>query len=335
MIQNHQYYLCRRPRGLPGAEDVGIRAEVIGELLEGQLLIQNEYLSIDPAIRGWMRDEPSYMPPIELGAAIRSSTVGKVVQSKHPQFAVGDIVYGLNAWEEYSVSDGYFLTKVPAENPYPHHYYLSILGAVGLTAYFAITEAARLKPGDTLLMSAAAGAVGSIGGQLAKAMGCTVVGLAGSEEKCRWITEELGFDGAINYKTESGNLVAAIKAACPQGVDVYFDNVGGEILDAALLNLSHGGRILFCGAIASYNADEPTPGPRNWWQILAKSITVQGFLVSDYLTRFEQGAADLATYVDQGKLQFRDDIVEGFEHTLTAFGKLFDGSNSGKVLVKL
>ena len=334
-ISYQQYYLHQRPLGQVTESDVRLREVEVDHLEEGQLLIKNLYFSIDPAIRGWMRDEPSYMPPIELGEVIRSSTVGIVVKSRHPDYAEGDQVYGINGWEEYSLSTGFFLNKVPENNKYPLHYYLSIFGAVGLTAYFGVTDAAELKPGETLLMSAAAGAVGSVGGQLAKEMGCRVVGLAGSDEKCRWIKEDLGFDEVINYKTNRGRLVEAISAACPQGVDVYFDNVGGEILDAALMNLNDHARIVFCGAISTYNADEPVPGPYNWWQILARGATVKGYLVSNYFDRFVEGAEVMAGYLDENKIVFKDQIVEGFDNTLSAFHSLFDGTNSGKLLIKL
>lgn len=334
-VNYKQYYLHQRPNGATTDNDVKVRHVDVDGLADGQILIKNEYFSLDPAIRGWMSDEPSYMPPIELGDVIRSSTVGTVVESTHADFAVGDEVYGLNGWEEYSLSDGYFITKVPKDNQFPLHYYLSVFGAVGLTAYFGIKDAAQLKPGDTLLMSAAAGAVGSLGGQLAKNMGCHVVGLAGSDDKCQWLTNDLGFDAAINYKTESGNLNAAIAAACPQGVDVYFDNVGGEILDAALLNINSNARIVFCGSISTYNASEPVPGPYNWWQVLAKSATVQGFLISNYLDQFEAGASAIAALLNEDKIQFKYDIVEGFDNTLSAFHKLFDGSNTGKLMLKV
>lgn len=334
-INYKQFYLHQRPEGDVTESDVRVRTVQVDTLEDGQLLIKNEYFSIDPAIRGWMSDEPNYMPPIELDEVIRSSTVGTIVDSKHPDFEVGDIVYGLNGWEEYSLSNGYFLTKVPTDNQFPLHYYLSIFGAVGLTAYFGITDAAELKPGDTLLMSAAAGAVGSIGGQLAKNMGCRVVGLAGSDEKCRWLTDDLNFDAAINYKTEAGNLDAAIAAACPDGVDVFFDNVGGDILDAALLNIKSNANIVFCGAISSYNAAEPVPGPYNYWQILAKSATVKGLLIMNYFTEFEAGATAITELLTEEKIQFKYELVDGFDNTLTAFHKLFDGSNTGKLMLKL
>lgn len=334
-LSYRQYYLQQRPHGTATDRDVKLRTVEVNALKVGQLLIKNAYFSLDPAIRGWMSDEPSYMPPIELNQVIRSSTVGTVIESQHPDFTEGDVVYGLNGWEEFSLSDGYFLTKVPKETRFPLHYYLSIFGAVGLTAYFGVTDAAGLHEGDTLLMSAAAGAVGSIGGQLAKSMGCRVVGLAGTDDKCQWLVNELGFDAAINYKSEQGRLSEAITSACPNGVDVYFDNVGGAILDAALLNINSNARIVFCGAISTYNSVEPVPGPYNWWQILAKSATVKGFLISNYFAHFEEGAVAISTLLERGEIQFKDEIVEGFENTLSGFNKLFDGTNRGKLLLKV
>lgn len=331
---NRQFYLHRRPAGRPTAEDVRRRDVPIAEPGEGQVLIHNLYFSLDPAIRDWMSDTPSYIPPIEIGHPILSTTIGQVVASRHSGFAEGDFAYGINAWEDYSVSAGDFLMKVPEDNEHPLHYYLSVFGAVGLTPYFGITEVGRPKPGETVLMSAAAGAVGSIGGQIAKILGCYVVGLAGSDEKCRWITQDLGFDAAINYKT-CGPLVDAIAQACPNGVDVYFDNVGGEILDAALLNLNDHARIVFCGAISGYNSETPVPGPYNWWQILARSATIHGYLVSNYFDRFPEGVAQMAEWLKQGRIQFREEIVDGFENTLEAFLKLFDGTNTGKLMVRV
>ncbi|GIX31271.1 MAG: NADP-dependent oxidoreductase [Porticoccaceae bacterium] len=332
---NRQFYLHRRPTGRPTAEEVRRRDAPVPQPAEGQLLVRNYYLSLDPAIRGWMSAEPSYLPPIALGDPIRATTVGEVVESRHPDFAPGEFVVGLHAWEDYSLSDGTFLMKVPADGKYPLHYYLSILGAVGLTPYFAITETAEIRrPGETLLMSAAAGAVGSVGGQIAKILGCRVVGIAGSDEKCAWITEELGFDAAINYKT-CGDLVKAIADACPEGVDIYFDNVGGAILDAALLNMVHGGRIVFCGAISAYNGDGKVPGPLNWWQVLARALTVRGYLVSDFFPRWPEGIAQMSRWLDEGRIRFREEIHRGFENTLEVFLELFDGANTGKLIMDI
>jgi NADPH-dependent curcumin reductase CurA len=320
--------------GTPTGDDVRLREVPVPRPGQGEVLIRNRYFSIDPAIRGWMDDTPSYLPPIELGTTVRSTAVGEVVESRHPGFQTGDAVVGLLGWEEYSVAPGDGLSKVPADGRFPLHYYVNILGAVGLTPYFGVLDAGKPKSGETLLMSAGAGAVGSVGGQIAKLQGCRVVGLAGSDEKCAWITKELGFDAAINYKT-CGPMVEAIKAASPEGVDIYFDNVGGEILDAALLNLNEGARIVFCGAISGYNSAEPVPGPFNWWQILARRVTLQGFLVSNYVDRFPEGIAQMGSWVEQDKIKFREQVVDGFENTFDTFLKLFDGSNEGKLIIRL
>ncbi len=334
-LLNRQFYLHSRPTGTPSAAEIRRRDIAVPALKDGEFLIRNRYLSLDPAIRGWMSAEPSYMPPIALDAPIRCTTAGEVVASNHADFSPGDPVFGINAWEDYSISNGYFMAKAPTDNRYPLHYYLSIFGAVGMTSYFGVSAAAGIKkPGETLLMSAAAGAVGSVGGQIAKIMGCRVVGLAGSDDKCRWITEELGFDGAINYRT-CGPLQDAIAAACPEGVDIYFDNVGGDILDAALMNLNHSARVVFCGAISAYNGNGKVPGPANWWQVLAQGVTVQGFLVSDYLDQWPAGIAQLGQWLDTGKIQFREQIDNGFENTLDSYLKLFDGRNQGKLIMDI
>lgn len=329
-----QFYLHQRPHGTPTTGDVRLREQALAPLANGEVRVRNAYFSIDPAIRGWMDDIPSYLPPIELGAPIRSTAVGEVIESRHPGFAAGDRVVGLLAWETCSTASGDTLAKLPAGDRFPLHYYVNILGAVGLTPYFGVLDAGQATAGDTLLMSAAAGAVGSVGGQIAKIRGCRVVGLAGSDAKCDWITSELGFDAAINYKT-CGPIAEAIAGACPEGVDVFFDNVGGEILDGALLNLNHGARIVFCGAISGYNSAEPVPGPYNWWQILARSVTLQGYLVSNYLDRFPEGMAQLGEWVEQDRIKFREEIVDGFENTFDTFLKLFNGSNTGKLIIRL
>lgn len=332
--QNRRFILRQRPTGLPTTSDIQLETQALAELGEGNVRVRNAYFSLDPAIRGWMDDTPSYLPPIEIGTAVRSTAVGEVVESRDSAFKPGDKVVGMMAWEEFSDVPAAMLSPIPADNHFPLHYFANILGAVGMTPYFGVLDAGQPKPGETLLMSAAAGAVGSVGGQIAKLAGCRVVGLAGSDEKCRWLTSELGFDGAINYKT-CGPIDKAIAEACPEGVDIYFDNVGGEILDGALLNLNNGARIVFCGAISGYNSAEPVPGPYNWWQILARSVTIQGYLVSDYVDRFPEGIAQMGEWLEQGKIIFREEIVDGFENTFTAFLKLFDGSNSGKLILRL
>jgi NADPH-dependent curcumin reductase CurA len=247
---------------------------------------------------------------------------------------VGDRVYGTGGWETFCTGPAEYFSKIPDDSPFPDHYYLSIFGAVGLTPYFGLLSCGDIQSGQTLLMSAAAGAVGSIGGQIAKIKGLRVVGLAGSEDKCNWVTDELGFDACINYKT-CGDLEAAIRSACPEGVDVFFDNVGGETLDAALLNLNKDATVVFCGSISTYNSSEPVPGPYNWWQILARSVTVKGYLISDYVPRFGEGQAQLAEWVQAGQMQFKEHIVDGFDNCLDAYNLLFEGKNTGKLMVKV
>lgn len=333
-MNNRRLVLRSRPCGVATNQDVPLEVQALPSLEEGQVLLRNRYLSIDPAIRDWMSERLSYLPPIALGEAVRSTTLGEVVESRHPTFKAGDLALGLNGWEDYSLADGAALVPVALSPGDAEQHYLSVFGAVGLTAYFALLEVGKPQPGETVLVSAAAGAVGSLVGQIARIKGCRVVGLAGSEEKCRWIVDELGFDAAINYRT-ADNLVEAIAQACPEGVDIYFDNVGGEVLDAALMNIRDRARIVFCGAIASYNSTAPVPGPYNLWQILVHSARFEGFLIRDYFGRFPEGIAQMREWLDSGQIRFREHIVDGLENSLDAFNSLFDGRNTGKVLVRL
>ena len=328
------WVLKQRPASVPTRADVDIIESPGPETPDNHLLIATSYFSLDPAIRGWMSDTPSYLPPIGLGEPIRATVAGTVVESRSPDFTAGDRVYGMSGWETLCTAPADYFSKIPEDSPFPDHYYLSILGAVGLTPYFGLLSAGDIKSGQTLLMSAAAGAVGSIGGQIAKIKGLRVVGLAGSDEKCQWVTEELGFDDCLNYKT-CGDLEAAIRRACPEGVDVFFDNVGGETLDAALMNLNKDATVVFCGSISSYNSSEPVPGPYNWWQVLARSVTVKGYLISDYLTRFGEGQAQLTQWLQADQLTFKEHIVDGFDHCLEAYNLLFEGKNNGKLMVKV
>ena len=329
-----QWVLRQRPTAIPNHADVVLVDAPNVAPTAGELLIENRFFSLDPAIRGWMSDAPSYLPPIPLDDPIRASVAGRVLESNAEGFSEGDLVYGMGAWETHSTVPAMYFSVVPKDSTLPLSYYLSILGAVGMTSYFSIVEAAKVQAGQTLLMSTAAGAVGSVGGQIAKILGLEVVGIAGSDNKCRWVTDTLGFDDCINYNS-TDNMEASIRQACPEGVDVFFDNVGGEILDAALMNLNHDATVLFCGSISSYNTNEPVPGPYNWWQILARSVTVQGFLVSDYVERFGEGQAQMSRWLESGEIQFRQHIVEGMENCLDAYKLLFSGKNEGKLLLKL
>lgn len=333
-LKNRRQILRRRPNGVPGSGDVALHREAVTELLDGQVLIRNQLLSLDPAIRDWMSDGPSYLPPIALGDVVRSTTLGEVITSRHPRWSPGDTVVGLNGWEDYSIAQGDFLGPVHNPEEFPLSSYLSIFGAVGMTSYFALLEVGKPKAGDTLLVSAAAGAVGSVVGQIGKLKGCRVVGIAGTKEKCRWLTEDLGFDSAINYRTEQ-DLVQAISRECPAGVDIFFDSVGGQILDAALLNINDRARIVFCGAISGYNSIEPVPGPYNMWQILAHSARLEGFLVRDYVDRFPEGISQMKTWVAQGQIKYREHVEDGLENVLPVFSKLFDGRNEGKLILRI
>ena len=249
---NRQYYLASRPSGEPTASNVPARDVPVPDPAPGEVVLRNLYISLDPAIRGWMGDDPNYIEPIKLGDAVRSSVIGRVVASTSPDYAVGDVAMCMGAWEQYTTVQAATLNRLDESAGIPLSTFLGALGPTGLTAYFGLLEVGKPKAGETVLVSAAAGAVGSIVGQIAKMQGCRVVGMAGSDDKCRWLTDELGFDAAINYKT-CGNYVAAIKKACPNGVDVYFDNVGGEILDATLLCLNKFARVAVCGWISTYN----------------------------------------------------------------------------------
>ena len=332
-LMNRQYFLASRPVGLPDARNVPARDVPVPEPAAGEVVLRNLYISLDPAIRGWMGDAPNYIEPIKLGDAIRSSVIGRVVKSNSPDYVPGDVAMTVGGWERYTTAQAATLNRLDANAGIPLSAFLGVLGPTGLTAYFGLLEVGRPKAGETVLVSAAAGAVGSIVGQIARMQGCRVVGMAGSDDKCRWLQDELGFDAVINYKT-CGDMVGAIRAACPRGVDVYFDNVGGEILDAALLCLNKFARVAVCGWISTYNVPN-APGPTNLWQLVAESVTVQGFTVLDYLGRFAEGIGQLAQWVMAGEIKYREETVDGLDNVLPAFLRLFDGTNQGKLVIRL
>ena len=330
---NRQYFLASRPTAEPTADNVHRRDVPLAPPGEGEVTLRNLYISLDPAIRGWMSDAPNYIEPIALGDAVRSSVIGRVISSNSPDYAVGDVAMVMGGWEQYTTVPAAMLNRLDESAGVPLSLFLGVLGPTGATAYFGLLEVGQPKAGETVLVSAAAGAVGSIVGQIARKQGCRVVGLAGTEEKCRWLTEDLGFDAAINYKS-CDDYEAAIRKACPDGVDVYFDNVGGEILDAALACLNKFARVAVCGWIATYNADE-LPPLANLWQLVAQSVTVRGFTVLDYLDRFPEAIGQLAQWLMAGELQFREDIVDGLDNVLPTFLRLFDGSNDGKLVIRI
>ncbi len=338
MTLNRRFLLVRRPDGLPVAADFELKSTETSTLQDEQFLIQNRYASLDPAMRGWMDDAPSYMPPIPLGDAVRASTVGVVVESRAPDFPVGQWVSGLNAIEEYSVGmAGGFSQPIDINIvPSPTNF-LSVLGAVGLTAYFGLLEVCKPIVGDVVLVTGAAGAVGSLVGQLARIKGASkVIGIAGGPEKCARLTERYGFDVAIDYRGKSvAQLSAEIGSYAPDGVNVIFENVGGDILDAGLNNLAMGARIGLCGLISEYNNSDEKTGARNIWQLIVKRASMTGLLVADYVPRFGEGAMAMAELARAGKLVFDEHIDDGIENALPAFMRLFSGSNDGKMILKI
>lgn len=336
MTVNRRFLLRRRPQGEPVPEDFELVTEPLPELAEGQFLIRNHYASLDPAMRGWMDDADSYMPPIPLGAPVRASTIGVVEASKAEGFAPGQWVMGLNGIEVYSIGTvGGFTQPIdPGLVPSVTNY-LSLFGAVGMTAYFGLFEVCEPKPGDTVLVSGAAGAVGSIVGQLAKIHGCKTIGIAGGAEKCKRLTERYGFDVAIDYRgKDEAALTAEIAAAAPNGVDVIFENVGGIILDAGLANLAMNARVGLCGLISEYNSEEPV-GARNLWRLIVKRASIRGLLVADYVARFGEGAAKMGEWAAQGRINIDEHVDEGIENAYSAFMRLFSGSNQGKMILKI
>jgi hypothetical protein len=297
------------------------------------VLIQTLYLSVDPYMRGRMSDRKSYVPPYELNGVVGGGAVGRVLQSKSPSYREGDIVLGNYGWQRYAVASADQLQKVNPELA-PITTALGVLGMPGLTAYFGLLDIGQPKEGETVVVSGAAGAVGMTVGQIAKIKGCRVVGIAGSDEKTAYLVQELGFDAAINYKTTT-DLREDLKAACPNGVDIYFDNVGGTVSDAVMTMLNYQARIPLCGQIALYNLEKPDVGPRMQTQLLITSSLMKGFIVRDYASRFEEGISQLAQWVREGRLKYKENIVEGFENTIKAFLGLFTGENLGKQLVKV
>lgn len=336
MSVNRRFLLVRRPHGDPVPEDFELSEQPVPTPPPGGIVVRNHYASLDPAQRGWMDDAPSYMPPIPLGAPVRATTVGVVHASANPDFVPGQWVMGLNALEDYSVAmAGGFTMPIDVSIVESPSKYLSALGAVGLTAYFGLLEVAKPRAGETVLVSGAAGAVGSAVGQIAKISGCRVVGIAGGAGKCRRLLEDYGFDVAIDYKGKSvAELAAEIRAATPDGANIVFENVGGDVMDAELLNLAKKARIVLCGLISEYNSPEKI-GVRNLWQVLAQEATMYGYLVMDYAPRFAEGGAVMAQWMAEGRLRIDEDVQEGLENAHAAFMRLFTGANTGKLVLKI
>ena len=331
-LTNRQFLLAKRPVGAATRDTFTYQEIPVGQPVEGQVLVKNEYLSLDPAMRGWMNEGKSYIPPVGLGEVMRALGVGKVIASSHPDFSVGDYVNGALGVQDYFLGAPRGFYKIdPTLVPLP--VYLSALGMTGMTAYFALLEVGTPKEGDTVVISGAAGAVGSIAGQIAKLKGCRVVGIAGGKEKCSYLIDELGFDGVIDYKNE--DVLAGLKRECPKGVDVYFDNVGGDILDAVLSRLSFKARVVICGAISQYNNKEAVKGPSNYLSLLVNRARMEGFVVMDYADRYGAAGQEMAGWLAKGQLKSREDIVEGLQTFPEMLMKLFNGENFGKLILKV
>jgi hypothetical protein len=329
---NHQFRLAARPVGLPKRSDFNYTEEPVRDPESGEILVKNLYVSLDPAMRGWMNEGKSYVAPVGIGDVMRAGAVGRVIASQNPSFAVGDHVVGMFGVQEYALSDGKGVTKVdPRLAALP--VFLGTLGMPGLTAYFGLLEVGAVKAGDTVVVSGAAGAVGMPVGQIAKIKGARAVGLAGSQEKCEYVVKELGFDACINYKTE--DVKAALRQHCPNGINVYFDNVGGEILDAALAQLARGARVVICGAISQYCSTSGVKGPNNYLSLLVNSARMEGFVIFNYASRYAEALREMAGWRAAGKLKSREDVVSGLETFPDALCKLFHGENFGKLVLKI
>jgi len=330
---NHQVRLAARPVGVPKRSDWSFTEEAVREPNDGEILVKVDYISLDPAMRGWMNDAKSYIRPVAIGEVMRAGAAGRVFASKHPKFQAGDFVSGGFGVQEYATSDGKGVQKVDtrfAKLPT----YLGVLGMPGMTAYFGLLDVGKPNAGENVVVSGAAGAVGSVVGQIAKIRGCRAIGIAGGADKCRMLVEELGFDAAIDYKSE--DVKAALKTHCPDGVHVYFDNVGGDILDAALARLARNARIVVCGAISQYNNTAPVKGPSNYLSLLVNRASMTGMVVFDYAERYGEAAREMAQWIAQGKLKAKEDVVPGgIDAFPEALLKLFKGENTGKLVLEV
>ncbi len=328
---NHQFRLAARPLGLPVPSDWNLTEQPLPDPREGELLVKIIYISIDPAMRGWMNEGRSYVPAVAIGDVMRAIAAGRVIASKHPGFADGDYVTGRFGVQEYAVANGDSVMKVDMSSA-PLAAHLGVLGMSGMTAYFGLFEIGKPVSGEMVVVSSAAGAVGSVVGQLAKLKGCPVVGIAGGAEKCRYITQDLGFDAAIDYKNE--DVRKSLVRCCPKGIDIYFDNVGGGTLDAVLAQIVLHARIVLCGAISQYNNTTAVKGPSNYLSLLINRASMTGMIVFDYADRFPEAVHQMSTCLAAGKLKHREHILEGFEKFPEALLMLFKGENTGKLLLK-
>jgi NADPH-dependent curcumin reductase CurA len=328
--ENLQWLLKSRPVGMVEESNFELVSTPIPEPGDGQLLIRNRVLAFEPAMRGWIDDKPNYLPPVPIGGVMRSTSVGEVIESKLEGYSPGDLVTAMLGWQEYAIGDA-SARKIPAGvDP---ALAISTLGVTGITAYYGLLKIGQAKEGETVVVSGAAGATGSVVGQIAKLKGCRVIGIAGGAEKCAWLTEEAHFDAAIDYKNE--DVDEQLEAHCPDGMNIFFDNVGGPILNSALGRLAQGARVVICGSISTYNAKERPPGPANYYNIVQKRARMEGFVILDYLPRANEAVADLVKWIGEGRIAWKADIQSGFENAPKTLLRLYSGSNFGKQLLRV
>ena len=332
---NREIRLRRRPVGMPTEDDFELAETPVPEPGPGQFVVRNIWMSVDPYMRGRMMDRKSYVPPFQVGKVLDGGSVGQVIASKNPGFAVGDYVCGFAAggWREYHLTEGMMFQKVDPKVA-PLQCYLGVLGMPGLTAYSSLLRIGEPKEGETVFVSAAAGAVGSVVAQIAKIKGCRVVGSAGSDDKCRWLLEQAGADAAVNYRT-TGSLLGDVSKACPKGIDIYYENVGGEHLETALELMNSHGRLVMCGMISMYNALEAPPGPRNLVNVIGRSLKMQGFVVSDFIDMVPEFYANMGAWIGAGRIKWQETVHDGIANAPKAFLGLFRGDNAGKMLVRV
>jgi len=327
---NRQWRLARRPVGMVSENDFECVETPIPMPADGQVLLRTRWLGFEPAMRGWIRDRDNYLPPVPIGEVMRGMAVSEIAESKLEGFEAGDLVTGMTGWQEWSVAHQGLRTLAEGADP---ALALSVMGITGLTAYVGMLDIGAINAGDVVVVSGAAGATGSVAGQIAKRMGCRVVGIAGGPEKCAWLTDEAHFDAAIDYKSE--DLAAALDRHCPEGIDVYFDNVGGEALDAALARIARGARVVICGAISAYNEEDLPPGPRNYYRVVAQRGTIRGFVVLDHFSRLADATRDLTAWVEDDSIAWKVDVQHGFDNVPKTLLRLYSGANFGKQLLEL
>lgn len=329
---NRQFLLAARPSGMVNESDFEYRESPVPEIGDGEVLIRTSHISLDPSMRGQMENRADYVAPLQIGDVMRAGCIGHIVASRNPDYPEGAQVGGTFGMQDYCVSDGRNVPFRVFDAQIEPTTALGVLGGTGMTAYFGLLEIGEPKPGDMVVISGAAGATGSVAGQIAKIQGCTVIGMAGSDEKCAWLTDELGFDAAINYKTQ--NVGAELDRLCPNGINIYFDNVGGEILDLCLERIAMNARVVICGGISRYNATGPIPGPKNYFNLVFRRARMEGFIVLDYADRFPEASAVMQGWIDEGKLKQQATVIDGFKELPKALIRLFEGYNTGKLMVE-